>query len=123
MSLFNADKVVTVVNRTIDGVTDATTYTCHSFAGCSWYSTHGKRREQSGVKPDATVKVRIPADAVPGFGTDWTLDAQSVLMLGAVTVASDAEFSAACKQHETARVLAWHDHRETVFPHLYVEGG
>ena len=71
------------------------------------------------------MKVRIPADAVPGFGTDWTLDAQSVLVLGAVTVASDAEFSAACacKQHETARVLAWHDHRETVFPHLYVEGG
>lgn len=123
MSLFNADKVVTVICRTTDGKTDATTYTCRACAGCSWYSTHGKRREKNGAAPDATVKVRIPADAVPGFGTDWTMDARTVLVLGAVTVASDAEFSAACKQHETARVLAWHDHRETVFPHLYVEGG
>ena len=123
MGLFNADKVVTVVNRTTDGKTDATTYTCHSFAGCSWYSTHGKRRERSGVKPDATVKIRIPADAAPGFGTDWTLDAQTVLFLGAVYVEDDAEFSAACKAHESARVLAWHDHPETVFSHIYVEGG
>ena len=68
--MFNADKIVTVVTRTVDGRTDTTTYTCRSFAGCSWYSTHGKRREQSGVKPDATVKVRIPADAAPGFGRD-----------------------------------------------------
>lgn len=123
MSLFNADKVVTVVNLATDGVTDATTYTCRSFAGCSWYSTHGKRREQSGVKPGATVKVRIPADSVPGFGTDWTLDGQTVLFLGAVVVEDDAAFSAACKAYESARVLAWHDHRETVFPHIYVEGG
>lgn len=123
MGLFNADKVVTVVNRATDGITDATTYTCRSFAGCSWYSTHGKRREQSGVKPGATVKVRIPADAAPGLGTDWTLDGQTVLFLGAVVVEDDAAFSAACKAHESARVLAWHDHRETVFPHIYVEGG
>ena len=41
----------------------------------------------------------------------------------AVEAASDAEFSAVCKQYETARVLAWHDHRDTVFPHLYLEGG
>lgn len=121
--MFNADKIVTVVTRTVDGRTDAVAYTCRACAGCSWYSTHGKRREQSGVKPDATVKVRIPADAAPGFGTDWTLDGQTVLFLGAVTVASDAEFSAACKAHESARVLAWHDHRETVFPHIYLEGG
>ena len=123
MGLFNADKVITVVNRATDGTTDATTYTCRSFAGCSWYSTHGKRREQSGVKPGATVKVRIPADAAPGFGEDWTLNAQTVLVLGAVEVSSDAEFSAVCKQYETARVLEWHDHRETIFPHIYVEGG
>ena len=37
--------------------------------------------------------------------------------------AFDAAFSAACKAHESARVLAWHDHRETVFPHIYLEGG
>ena len=123
MSLFKAGKIVTVITRATDGRTDATTYTCRACAGCSWYSTHGKQREQSGVKSNATVKVRIPADAAPGFGTDWTLDAQTVLVLGAVEVASDAEFSAVCKQYETARVLAWHDHRETVFPHLYVEGG
>ena len=117
MSLFKAGKIVTVITRATDGRTDATTYTCRACAGCSWYSTHGKQREQSGVK------VRIPADAAPGFGTDWTLDAQTVLVLGAVEVASDAEFSAVCKQYETARVLAWHDHRDTVFPHIYLEGG
>lgn len=123
MSLFKAGKVVTVITRTTDGRTDATAYTCRACAGCSWYSTHGKRREKNGAAPDAAVKVRIPADAAPGFGEDWTLDAQTVLVLGAVEVSSDAEFSAACKQHETARVLAWHDHRDTVFPHIYVEGG
>ena len=66
--------------------------------------------------------MRIPAEAAPGFGEDWTLDGSTVLVLGAVTVESDAEFSTVCKQHETARVREWHDHRETVFPHIYVEG-
>ena len=123
MSLFKADKVVTVICRTTDGATDATAYTCRSFAGCSWYSTHGKRAERNGTARDPVVKVRIPADAAPGFGTEWTFSAQSVLVLGAVTVENDADFSAVCKQYETARVLAWHDHRDTVFPHIYVEGG
>ena len=121
--MFKADKIVTVITRTTDGRTDAAAYTCRACAGCSWYSTHRRQREQSGVKSNATVKVRIPADAAPGFGADWTVDAQTVLVLGAVEAASDAELSAVCKQYETARVLAWHDHRDTVFPHLYLEGG
>ena len=121
--MFKADKIVTVITRTTDGRTDAAAYTCRACAGCSWYSTHRRRAEKNGAAPDATVKVRIPADAAPGFGADWTVDAQTVLVLGAVEVSSDAEFSAVCKQYETARVRAWHDHRDTVFPHLYLEGG
>lgn len=121
--MFKSDKIVTVICRTIDGKTDAVTYSCHACTGCSWYSTHGKRYERNGVAPDAAVKVRIPADAAPGFGEDWTVDAQTVLVLGAVAVESDAEFSVVCETYETARVRAWHDHRDTVFPHIYLEGG
>lgn len=122
MNLFNADKLVTVIRCTIDGATDQTSYTCRTFAGCSWYADHAARAERNGTAPAPTVKVRIPAEAIQAAEPGWTPQPGDLLVLGAAVVETDAECSALRGQHQTARVKAWHDHRETVFPHIYLEG-
>ena len=122
MNLFKADKTVTVIRCTTDGETDQTSYTCRTFAGCSWYADHAARAERNGAAPSPTVKVRIPADSIQAAEPGWTPQTSDLLVLGAAVVETEAELSALRKQYQTARVKAWHDHRETVFPHIYLEG-
>ena len=122
IAVFKADKTVTVIRCTTDGDTDLTSYTCYAFAGCSWYADHATRAERNGTAPAPTVKVRIPAASIQAVEPGWTPQPNDLLMLGAAAVETEAELSALRKQVQTARVKAWHDHRETVFPHLYLEG-
>lgn len=120
--MFKADKTVTVIRCTTDGKTDLTSYTCRTFAGCSWYADHAARAERNGAAPSPTVKVRIPAEAIQAAEPGWTPQTSDLLVLGAAVVETDAELSALRKQSQTARVKAWHDHLDTVFPHIYLEG-
>ena len=120
--MFKADKTVTVIRCTTDGDTDLTLYTCLTFAGCSWYADHAARAERNGTAPAPTVKVRIPAEAIQAADPGWTPQSNDLLVLGAAAVETDAELSALRKQSQTARVKAWHDHLDTAFPHLYLEG-
>ena len=122
MNLFKADKTVTVIRCTTDGTTDQTSYTCRAFAGCSWYADHAARAERNGTAPAPTVKVRIPAEAIQAADPGWTPQSNDLLVLGAAAVETDAELSALCKQSQTARLKAWHDHLDTAFPHIYLEG-
>lgn len=122
MNLFKADKTVTVIRCTTDGETDLTSYTCRTFAGCSWYADHAARAERNGAAPSPTVKVRIPAEAIQAAEPGWTPQTSDLLVLGAAVVETDAELSALRKQVQTARVKAWHDHLGTAFPHIYLEG-
>ena len=121
-AVFKADKTVTVIRCTTDGTTDQTSYTCRAFAGCSWYADHSARAERNGTAPSPTVKVRIPAEAIQAVEPGWTPQPGDLLVLGAAAVETDAELSALRKQVQTARVKAWHDHLDTAFPHLYLEG-
>lgn len=120
--MFKADKTVTVIRCTTDGATDQTSYTCRTFAGCSWYADHAARAERNGAAPSPTVKVRIPAEAIQAAEPGWTPQTSDLLVLGAAVVETDAELSALRKQSQTARVKAWHDHLGTAFPHIYLEG-
>ena len=120
--MFKADKTVTVIRCATNGETDRTSYTCRTFAGGSWYSDHAARAERNGTAPAPTVKVRIPAEAIQAVEPGWTPQPNDLLVLGAASVETEAELSALRKQYQTARVKAWHDHRETVFPHIYLEG-
>ncbi len=120
--MFKADKTVTVIRCTTDGDTDLTRYTCRTFAGCSWYADHAARAERNGTAPAPTVKVRIPAASIQAADPGWTPQPNDLLVLGDATVETDAELSALRKQSQTARVKAWHDHLDTVFPHIYLEG-
>lgn len=120
--MFKADKVVTVIRCTTDGAADQTRCACRTFAGCSWYSDHAVRAERSGAAPSPAVKVRIPAQAIQAMDPGWTPKAGDWLVLGAAKAEDDAGLSALRKRYETARVKVWHDHRNTVFPHIYLEG-
>ena len=120
--MFKADKTVTMIRCTTDGATDQISYTCRAFAGCSWYADHAARAERNGTAPSPTVKVRIPAEAIQAVEPGWTPQPGDLLVLGAAAVETDAELSALRKQVQTARVKAWHDHLDTAFPHLYLEG-
>ena len=121
-AVFKADKTVTVIRCTTDGDTDLTSYTCRTFAGCSWYSDHAARAERNGTAPAPTVKVRIPAASIQAVEPGWTPQPGDLLVLGAAVVETEDELSALRKQYQTARVKAWHDHLDTAFPHLYLEG-
>lgn len=117
--MFKAGQTVTLVTCRTDGATDQTLFTCRVFHRCSWFSTHAARAERNGAAPAPVVKIRIPEPA-GGFGEVLPLDARALLVRGEVEAVPDQK---ALAGYETARVKAWHDHRDTAFPHIYIEGG
>ena len=116
--MFKADQTVTLITCHTDGAADQTLFTCRVFHGCSWVSTHAARAERNGAAPAPVVKIRIPEPA-GGFGEVLPLDSRALLVRGEVEAVPDRK---ALAGYETARVKAWHDHRDTAFPHIYIEG-
>lgn len=136
MIMFLCDKTVTVVNQVTDGVTDETRLFCRTFSGCGWYTDHAVTGSGTARNSEVSTKARLPVENCPGFThvrdwrglTDaqraecWTLDPQTVLLLGAYSPTSAAELADARRQTESVQVARWADHRGTCFPHLFVAG-
>jgi hypothetical protein len=137
--MFGCDKTLTLVNTVTDGKTDETRLYAHVFEGCGLYAENGVQAEKSGQAASGKTKIRLPVDSCPGYvspadwaaldeearGDAWTLDGKTYILPGEPETmpASAKDISVLRKAGNAVQVTAWHDHRDTVFPHLYAEGG
>jgi hypothetical protein len=136
--MFGCDKTLTLVNTVTDGRTDETKLYAHVFTGCGWYAENGVQAEKSGQTASGKTKIRLPVESCPGYlspaawaaldeearADAWTLDGATYILPGEIekTPASAKDLSAARKAGNAIQITGWHDHRDTVFPHLYAEG-
>jgi hypothetical protein len=136
--MFGCDKTLTLVNTVTDGRTDETKLYAHVFTGCGWYAENGVQAEKSGQTASGKTKVRLPVDRCPGYvspaawaaldeaarAESWTLDGATYILPGVIesAPATATDIYVARKAGSAIQVTAWHDHRDTVFPHLYAEG-
>jgi hypothetical protein len=134
--MFGCDKTLTLINTVTDGRTDETRLYAHVFTACGWYAEQGVQAEKSGQTASGKTKIRLPVESCPGYlspatwaaldedarADAWTLDGATYILLGEQAPATATDIYVARKAGSAVQVTAWHDHRNTVFPHLYAEG-
>lgn len=136
--MLGSTKTITIINHWFDKTADADQYACHVFAGCSWYGQFIHAADTAGLHRACIHKIRIPAtesraasylepqqwmtlpaEKKPQF---WTLGCESKVVKGAVKSVTAKEYAALARNYTVAADLTWHDSRDGIQPHWYVEG-
>ena len=136
--MLGATKTITIINHWYDKATDTDLYACHVFDGCSWYGQFIHAADTAGLHRACIHKIRIPATesraasylephqwtALPAADKPrfWTLGCESKVVKGAVKSITAKEYAALARNYTAAADLTWHDSRDGVQPHWYVEG-
>jgi hypothetical protein len=117
--MLGGTKTVTVVTTKRDKEASQTIYQLTSFTGCSWRTELTSETDQSGRSTALHCKVRIPLDS----GSQLVTSVRSTwLYQGTLATLDDETLTALTKRRALFRVTAYHDNRDGVEPHLYLEG-
>jgi hypothetical protein len=112
-------KTVTVVTIKRGREVGQTIYLLATFSECFWRTELTSETSQSGRSTALHCRVRIPMDRDSQLATSVR---SAWLYQGELAALDDETFTDLTKHRTLFRITAYHDNRDGMEPHLYLEG-